>query len=399
MGLKSIVLIGVLALIACDPGPMPEVPSSPDERDANYRSDSFKSDAAEPFPLDYAILRNNIDEVRRLLEQGADPNLRWGSDHFPLQEVLNSSGYAVSNPTEAVRLLLEHGADPNAKWCPFESRGRRDYGPSCTSARASTPLHWAAMLDSPEMVEFLLKAGADATMRDWRNGSALDYAYDEIVFETIGRALFPEISTRNQKALAWLKEYDGGWHGTNAWESTPLSRALGQLDGGQVPPPPPIPIADLDKAHSLESRYRAERESRMLGRVRTLIRIGADPNERATRGGADWTPIAMAQHNGALRAARFLLENGADPNRRTCVDLVYGSFSAKWTHGPAFRRNPACTLENGVTPLIFAARSGDLDAVTLLLEFRADRTLKDWAGGSAQDYATDPEVRKLLLNR
>jgi ankyrin repeat protein len=253
------------------------------------------------------------------------------------------------------------------------------------------------MYDNVELVEQLLLAGADPTARDWGNASALDYAYDEIVFETLSRALFRDIQTRDRNALSWLKEYDGFWFGTNAWESTPLSRALGQLDGGRLPPPPPIPIADLDKARSLESQYLAQRESRVLGRVRTLIRIGADPNERATRGGADWTPIAMALRRDLLRAARLLLENGADPNRRSCVTFVLTSFNAVYTHGrPPFFVNKDCTAENGVTPLMMSALRDDWHGAKLLLEFKADRSLKDWAGRTALDYAKDPEVRKLF---
>ncbi len=237
----GVVFIGLLAIGGCDPGPMPTPPTprtpigwGPGAIDLAHRQlDWFPSDSHDPFPLDIALRTNRLDEVRRLLASGANPNLRWGhsGDHFPL-----------------------------------------------------------------------------------------------------------------------------------------------------VPQPP----------------FGVEREDRQLGRVRTLIRIGADPNERAARGGADWTPIAMALHQRALRAARLLLENGADPNQRTCVDLIHGSFSAKWSHGPAFSRDPACTPDNGMTALISRVRADDLAAVKLLLEFHADRSLRDWMGRTALDYAKDPEIRKLL---
>lgn len=283
---RLIAVSGVLALVACDVTPprppLPRTPPSwgPSAVDAPNREPGwFESDSNDPFPLDIAIRTNRLDDVRRLLQSGTNPNFRWGQsgDRFPLQEALDTGGYTQPDPNELVPLLLKHGADPNAKWCPFESRAPSDWGPSCTSARAATALHFAAMFDSRELVAQLLSHGADPSARDWANGSALDYAYDEVVFETISRALFSEISTRDAKALAWLKEYDGRWYGTNAWESTPLSRALAQIDGFLPPPSGSVGQSEQD--------YRVEREARMLSRVRTLIRIGADPNERATRGG------------------------------------------------------------------------------------------------------------------
>jgi ankyrin repeat protein len=405
--MRLIAAIVVMTLVACDTGPgalpqppTPRTPSKwgPSDIDlAKRNADWFESDSNDPFPLDKAIRTNRLDEVRRLLEAGANPNLRWGrsGDRFPLQAALDSGGNIQPDPRELVPLLIEHGANPNAKWCPYESRGTFEWGPGCTSARGSTALHFAAMQNSRQLVEQLLAAGADPTARDWANASALDFAYDEVVFETISRALFPEIATRNKNALAWLKEYDGRFYGANAWESTPLSRALGQTDRGFVPLPP----SALTSEGGSQEDYRTESEGRLLARVRSLIRIGADPNERATRGDADWTPLAMALHQGARRAARFLLQNGASPDERTCVALIHGSFSAKWTHGTPFQRHPDCTQENGLTPLMDRARREDREGVQLLLEFKADRSLKDWAGRSALDYAKDRVVRDLLSVR
>ena len=195
----------------------------------------------DPLPLDIAIQSGDLDEVRRLLEQGANPNARWSQsgDRFPLQDVLEGSsyGYRIDDPTEVIRLLLRHGADPSAKWCPFESRGPSEFGPSCTSARGMTALMLAATAGRVEIVEPLLEAGADASARNWVGGSALDYAYDEVVFEMISRSLFPGLATRNQKALEWLTQYRS-WCDDPQASNTPLSRALRQADGGYVLPPP-----------------------------------------------------------------------------------------------------------------------------------------------------------------
>lgn len=402
---RTVLALLIIASAACEVGPLPPTPP-PNATAADVRRrDGFPTNSTEdPFPLDIAIRTSRLDEVRRLLESGANPNLRWGQsgDHFPLQEALDTGGTHQLDPRVLVPLLLKYGADPNARWCPFESRGENGFGPACTSARATTALHFAAMYDNVELVAQLLAAGADPTPRDWANASALDFAYNEIVFETIARALFPDVDSRDRLSLSWLNEYDGRWFGANAWESTPLSRALGQTDSGFVPPPPlppppAKPVVSTGDPTVAAWAYQFEREGRVLGRVRTLLRIGANPNERATTGGADWTPIGMAMHQRALRVARLLLEHGANPNERSCVRIVSGSFSARWPDGrPVFYRHPNCTLENGTTPLLERAHAGDLKGVALLLEFKADRSLKDWAGRTALDYANNAEIKDLI---
>ena len=368
--------------INCGPGPLPPVPSRADRID--YRKDWFPTDSDEPFPLDIAIRTNRIDEVRNLLERGADPNRRWGQsgDHFPLQEVLDSGGYQVTAPAETVQLLLNYGADPNAKWCPFESRGPSELGiPSCVSAKGMTALMMAAIVDRADIVRALLAAGADARPRNWHGGSALDYAYDEIAFELISRSLFPDLATRDRRALEWLIG-DGDIVILGSRAPTPLARALAQSDGGYVVAPPPP---------NRRMGYRPEREDRVVNRLRTLVRIGADPNQRFDE---ERTPLSLALSGRALRAARVLLQNGADPNQRWCERVLphWAVYSRTPTQLELRGKDPACSVANGITPLMWSAAVGDREAAELLLEFGADRSLKDWAGRSALHYATTREV-------
>jgi ankyrin repeat protein len=72
--------------------------------------------------------------------------------------------------------------------------------------------------------------------------------------------------------------------------------------------------------------------------VRTLLR-DHDPDEREPDG---LTPLMWAARAGALEAMQALLNGGADPN--------------------------ACDADNGWTPLLHAIRKGEIGAVRLLLE-------------------------------
>jgi ankyrin repeat protein len=138
----------------------------------------------------------------------------------------------------------------------------------------------------------------------------------------------------------------------------------------------------------------------MLARVRILLRIGADPNERVRVR----SPLSLALDNHTFRVARELLRGGANVNERWCELFIprwassVSSPQHLLVHQGEPHQDPACSASNGITPLMWIAGAGDREAVELLLEFNADKSLKDWAGRSALDYATSPDIRKLLLN-
>ena len=89
-------------------------------------------------PIVEAAKEANWPEVRALLEDGADPNLRYGDG----TSALHWASYW--DELEAARILIDAGADPNAV---------TDLG--------VTPLWPAAENGSGSMTALLLEAGAD----------------------------------------------------------------------------------------------------------------------------------------------------------------------------------------------------------------------------------------------
>lgn len=384
--MRLVVSIALLAVAACGPGPLPTVARSIDRGDQNLYRDGFPTDSLNDFfPLDHAIRSNRIDELRRLLAEGENPNLRWGQtgDHFPLQEVVDTGGYRLSDPTEAMRLLLAHGADANAKWCPFESRGQYEGAPSCTSARGTTALIFAAASGRWTDVELLLRAGADARTRDWLGTSALDVASNEIAFELISRSLFPAVESRDSNSLKWLQG-----NGGSRVDGGLFVRAL-ESSGWYRVPLPPVLLSASGAARTAES-YQAFYEDLGVQRIRILLRIGANPNQRVDLPDVEWTPLGIAVRHGFVRGAAVLLKGGAGVNERGCVAAGYDRSGKR----PIISAD--CKRDNGMTPLMWAASVGNVDCVALLLEFNADRSLKDWAGRSALDYTKTDDIRKLL---
>jgi ankyrin repeat protein len=392
--MRMLLLIALVAIAGCDAGPLPQVRGANSDQAIDYKKYWFATDSYGPLPLDQALESGDLKEVRHLLEQGANPNARWSEsgDHFPIQEVLegHSYGYRIFDPVEAVRLLVKHRADPNERWCPHKTRELSEWRPICTAENGMTPLIFAAIVGQRHIVEMLLAAGADPRARDFTGRSALDYASDEITFEMISAALFPQVAIRDREALDWLKRAGGKSYDPSR-SGTPLLRALMSDDAGEwviTPPPPNSKLAEF---------YRTG-EERMLARVRTLLRIGADPNERVRVR----SPLALALLNRTLRVARELLSYGANVNERWCE--LYVALWASVANSPSHlvvtegkpHMHPACNAGNGITPLMWIAGSSERDGVELLLEFRADRKLTDWAGRSAFDYATAAGIRELL---
>lgn len=355
-------LLLVIAAASCErPGPLPEVHDSYSAPE--NRQDWFPSASNEPFPLDLAIRGDRVDEVRRLLASGADPNTRWSQsgDRFPMREALDTEGRDASNQTEIVRLLLQHGADANAKWCPLGTRDAwSEWGSvaRCQSSKGMTPLVFATMRSQREIVDLLLQAGADPKAENWNLQSALDYATDDIVFELIARRQFPDLESRDSNALAWLDRHNQPR--TPAERTTPLTRALLHMR--------------FDEGDTIESR----------GRLRIVLSL--EPNLNETTGDGR-TPLSIAMQT-SIAATNLLLQHGANVNQRWCpVD------------DRARVEERTCSPDKEITPLMWAAKSGNFELVRMLLEFDANPFLYDSERRIAWHYASTRDVWELLKVR
>jgi len=112
-----------------------------------------------------AVRGGTVDQVRRLLESGLDPDyvlphLR-GFPGLPgslLYRVVRQNSHLNPDGVAVVRLLLEHGADPNG----VDVHGHRMTNGALHWAIRHAPTVWPEGL---EQVKLLLAAGADPTLR------------------------------------------------------------------------------------------------------------------------------------------------------------------------------------------------------------------------------------------
>jgi len=113
-----------------------------------------------------------VDCVKLLLSTRADPNLgRVESGETPLHHVLCGPG-SYSEKLEIVTMLLEAGADPNR---PARTGIRSFNLMRDVRVRGESPLHRAAAYASLEVIDALLAAGADKSVRDAHGDSPLTW--------------------------------------------------------------------------------------------------------------------------------------------------------------------------------------------------------------------------------
>lgn len=205
----------------------------------------------------------------------------------------------------------------DADW-PYLSRLLADgLSPDVTYGDGTSALHWASYHESLDGVDALLAAGAQANA-----------------------------STDLGVTPLWLAAQNG---------NVAIVRSL--------------LAAGADPNITLRSGETALMTAAITGNgdvVRSLLAAGADPSPAVTR---DQTALMWAASNGHAEAVAALIEFGADIEARSLVRSQYVKSEKLQDSNPAYK---FWIEQGGNTPLIFAARSGDLATTRLLVEAGAD---------------------------
>jgi len=236
-------------------------------------------------PLHRAALRGLFSIVGKMLEVcGGNPNR--GS---PL------AGACLAGNVKVADMLLRHGADPNQ-----ELISNYDH------LNHKLPLLIAVENDNSELVELLLKHGANVDATDSEGDTALHYAV-EVYQETPSHCAHQDGDSMSAKSITdILLENKADVNVVNNNGETPLYTAVSCSSSGLV--------------------------SRMLQVY------GGDPN----KGSLDSSPLAVACQMQNVELVDILLKHGADPNR--------GVSTSKYHN-----------------PLVIAVRNGNCDIVKALL--------------------------------
>ncbi len=304
------------------------------------RASRLRSGEAEPFAQAFLAIEQRDDgRLRELLRR-----------HPGLQDEQGTNGNTLLNLAVAiekedgplVRSLLAAGADPNLP-----------------NDRGWTPLHQAAITNHTPLVSLLLDAGAAVTVSAHGDGgtplvAALFWGHQETAAVLAEVAVVPD-NLRINAALGRIDRLPRFFR-----EDGSLTPEAGTGRGFYRPHSGfPAWSPSDDRAEILAEALSWAARNGALETMGFLIDRGAGIDATAYRG----TPLmfAVAWHKPA--AVRWLLEHGADPNRRAPF------------HGQETGR---------VTALHLAAQTDDPDLVRMLLDHGADRSIKD------ENYNSDP---------
>ncbi|MGA2713218.1 MAG: ankyrin repeat domain-containing protein [Bryobacteraceae bacterium] len=247
-------------------------------------------------PLMYAALYGDAGSVRRLLGNGANPNVQNDAGATALMWAMDDE--------ERARLLLEGGADPNAR----SGEGRTaliiaagrfgssavvklllDHGadPSAISSQGQSAASVAALAGDEEVLRILVARGADSKSR----AGALPNAAQSKCAGCIGLL----IDTADQQAL------NRGMVNSALQGDAPTLRIM--LDRG-AQANAPDPVGDGVSALMLA----AGSESAAVETIQMLLERGADINDKSAKGE---TVLDMAKRHGATPISDFLKKAGA----------------------------------------------------------------------------------------
>ena len=271
-----------------------------------------------PTLCDFAA-EGDLDGVRRLLDEGAEPDACASKDGLtPLASA------ALAGRPEAVNLLLKVGADPNA-----------------VSEDGRTALHCAVEGGDLTSVVRLLDAGADPYLKDADGDSSLIVAIRE---SHAAVSLFLEAAEGLELGRTWHEGAGSGcmplleWsieHGidVDVLSSRGLTALLLAANAGHLEAVRLL----VDAGANLDVRDARERSALHhaavngdLPLVRFLVDAGASLEARDCRG---LTPLMSASENGQLEAVKELVELGADidalDNEEHTLELVAGGVQGR----------------------------------------------------------------------
>jgi uncharacterized protein len=292
-------------------------------------------------PLSEAAALSNGAVIEQLLKAGADPNTRTTADG---ETVLMTAARAGN--LDAVNILLRHGADVNAK----------------ETYKGQTALMWAAAEHHPQIIKALLEQGAD-----WK----IQSSFRETKIPKLSTASSISPISRGGLTAFLFAAREGDIETAKVMLDSWVDINQTDVDGTSG-----LVVSIMNKQYSF---------------AKFLLDRGADPNVTDVKGRAalyaaidarneDWSALPMRKEMDLLPSTaliKAILAHGANVNASLTHNLP----------GRSGMDYGDVALDEGTTPFMRAARSGDADTMRVLLQAGADPKLITKDGNSALLFA------------
>jgi ankyrin repeat protein len=168
----------ISALLAAGVDPNPQLSMRRPSNQGGRFSDPLLSTGTTP--LFRAVMNNDTEVIRALLDKGADPNIYgMGTTPFLLAAGANSyggrGGGGGTVNTAILDLMFQHGADVNAQITGTRTFSMR-LSRQLSQAEGTSALHAAVAANNTDLVRYLLDHGARPDVVDASDRTPLDVA-------------------------------------------------------------------------------------------------------------------------------------------------------------------------------------------------------------------------------
>ena len=329
---------------------------APARAQAKPKEDVNRREADGSTPLQWAVYKNDLAEVKRLLRAGA--NLKLANNYGVTAMALAAE---VGN-TEMIKVLLEAGADPEspnadgmtallavARTGIVEAAQVLVKAGAKVDARENfggqTPLMWASARRHPAMMQFLITSGADVNARSTERNYQRHVTAEGRPKSLDSGGLTPLLYAARENCRACVDVLLKNKADINLPDPDGVSPLLVAIMN-----------ANWDLAQKLIEAGADVNQWDMFGETPLFIAI----NNRTRLDGGRGASIDPMNTTTGTQIVRMLLDRGANPN----TQLFFAPANLTGN-----------TNTRGSNPLIRVANNGDVEMVKLLLEKGADATV------------------------